>query len=116
MYGDATIRAARDFSGLRKYALELLGRGERAEVPQGYALWLGHIHWLDGILEVDPTAAGSLSYEEVEGLRVWRDARRHAQASFIECPKCHRQSSSELACSRCGHAIPDPAQPAGVKG
>ncbi len=115
MQGEATIRAARDFAGLRQYALELLGRGKRAEVPEGYSLWLGHLDWLEGILEVDPAAAGSLSFEEIEGLRVWREAQRHAQASFPLCPHCQRPSSGQLACSHCGKALPAPEAPATVK-
>ena len=102
----ATIRAARDFAGIQKYALEAIGKGERAEIPAGYALWLSHLDWLDGILEVDAAAAGCLSFEELEGLKALRQARRLAQSNFRECPHCHRASSTELSCSHCLKAFP----------
>lgn len=106
MQWEQRIRAARDFDGLRKCALEAIGRGERADLPQGYSLWLSHLMWLEGILAGDPSAAGSLSYEEIRGLEVLREARRHAQAAFTSCPHCGRPSSGQLACSHCGKALP----------
>lgn len=52
----------------------------------GFFVWLHHLVWVEGILDVQPQL--QLTASEVEGLRILRQARTRFLRSHPPCPHC----------------------------
>ncbi len=64
-------------------SLKLFPRRRSAD---GFFLWLQHLIWLEGVLEIQPHL--ELTAEQVEGLRILRLARSRFLRSHPPCPHC----------------------------
>lgn len=68
-------------------------------VPDGCFAWIGHLIWLEGILDVAPVA---LTAEEAEGLVALKRERARFQASHPACSSCGMPNDAHaLRCREC---------------
>ena len=72
-------------------------------VPDGAMTWIGHLIWLEQVLEITPV---ELNAVELEGLIVLKRERARFQAAHPPCPHCGMPNEPHaIHCRECMEAI-----------
>lgn len=101
--------ASQDYQGLRAAFAQMfaqLGRPKNArapgiaEAPEALAPWIAHLVELDAMADLLPAAGIQLSYEELRGLALLREAQKKFLNEHESCPGCGQVRNRGGFCPR----------------